>query len=208
MDLCHSYHNCGRAYGHIQDPVGGEYMIRANNLRMTEYQAAIGIAQLKRLDEHTNLRNKNAAYLKSKISQIPGIVPYKLYENVTRASFHFFPFRYLKEEFSNLTRDQFLKALNAEGVPAFAGYKGLLFSMPYLNDAFQSKNYQLMYPKKMLDFNRFVEQNQCPESKLLSNETGVWMSQNLLLGTQSDMDDIYKALEKIHANSAKIKAGM
>jgi dTDP-4-amino-4,6-dideoxygalactose transaminase len=189
----------------MSDPVGGQYMIRGNNLRMTEYQAAIGLAQLKRLDEHTTLRNRNAAYLKSKISGIPGILPYKLYEHVTRAAFHLFPFRYKKEEFSNLSRDQFIRALDAEGIPAWSGYKGLLFSMPYLNDAFQSKNYQLMYPKRMLDFEKFIEQNQCPESERLSNETGIWFSQNLLLGTHSDMDDIYNAIEKIHTNSGKIK---
>lgn len=208
MDRCHSYHNCGRAYGKMSDPIGGQYIIRGNNLRMTEYQAAIGLMQLKRLDEHTTLRNRNAAYLKSKISDIPGILPYRLYDNVTRAAFHLFPFRYKKEEFSNLSRDQFLRALGAEGIPASGGYKGLLFSMPYLNDAFQSKNYQLMYPKRMLDFEKFIEQNHCPESESLSNETGVWISQNLLLGTHSDMDDIYNAIEKIHANSGKIKASL
>jgi perosamine synthetase len=40
----------------------------------------------------------------------------RLYDQVTRASFHFFPFRYIKEEFSNLGRDQFQRALNAEGI--------------------------------------------------------------------------------------------
>lgn len=208
MDRCHSYHNCGRAYGQMPDPVGGQYIIRGNNLRMTEYQAAIGLAQLKRLDEHTTIRNRNAEYLKSKISSIPGINPYRLYDSVTRASFHLFPFRYNKDEFNGLPRDQFFRALHAEGVPASGGYTGLLFSMPYLNDAFQSKNYQKMYPKKMLDFNKFVEKNHCPESEQLSNVTGVWLSQSMLLGTQSDMDDIFKAIEKLHANSAKIVASL
>ena len=208
MDRCHSYHNCGRAYGKMSDPVGGQYIIRGNNLRMTEYQAAIGLAQLKRLDEHTSIRNRNAEYLKSKIKNIPGISPYKLYDNVTRAAFHLFPFRYNKDEFNGLSRDQFFRALRAEGVPASGGYTGLLFSMPYLNDAFQSKNYQKMYPKEMLDFNKFVEQNHCPESERLSNETGAWISQRLLLGTKSDMDDVYRAIEKVHANSEKIKAGI
>lgn len=208
MDRCHSYHNCGRAYGKMVDPVGGQYIIRGNNLRMTEYQAAIGLAQLKRLDEQTTLRNRNAEYLKSKISAIPGITPYKLYDHVTRASFHLFPFRYNAGEFSGLSREQFLKALSAEGIPASGGYSGLLFSMPYLNDAFQSKNYQKMYPKKMLDYGKFVEKNHCPESKRLSLETGVWIFQSLLLGTHSDMDDIYNAIEKIHANSAKIKSAV
>ena len=91
IDRCFSYHNCGRAYGKLVDLVGGQYIIAANNLRMTEYQAAIGLAQMKRLDAHTTIRNENAAYLKSMIKDIPGIIPYKLYDNVTRASFHLFP---------------------------------------------------------------------------------------------------------------------
>jgi perosamine synthetase len=204
MDLCHSYHNCGRPYGKMVDPVGGSYVIRGNNFRMTEYQAAIGLVQLKRLDSETTLRNKNAKYLASRISNIPGIIPYKLYPSVTRAAFHLFPFRYKKEEFNNLPREQFLRALRAEGVPASSGYGGTLNSMPYLNDAFQTKNYKLMYPKKMLDFNRYVERNRCPENDRLCNEEAVWFSQTMLLASSNDMDDIYNAIEKVHKNSGKI----
>jgi len=205
MDRCHSYHNCGRPYGKMPDLVGGSYTIRANNLRMTEYQAAIGLAQLKRLDGHTTTRNENAAYLKSKIKTVPGILPYRLYDNVTRASFHLFPFRYKKEEFQGIPREGFLKALSAEGIPCSPGYGGTLNSMPYLDDAFRSKNYKKMYPKEMLDFNKFVEQNRCPENDRICNEEAVWLSQNMLLGTKADMDDIAMALGKIHQNAGAIK---
>lgn len=208
MDRCHSYHDTGRRYGQMADLVGGSYVIRGNNLRMTEYQAAIGIAQLKRLAGQTDLRGSNAAYLKKRISGIPGILPYKLYGNVTKAAFHLFPFRYKKQEFSGLSRDQFIRALGAEGVPASGGYRGNLNKMPYLDDAFRSKNYQLMYPKRMLDFERFVKENSCPESERLCDEEAVWLSQRMLLGSHSDMDDIYNAIEKIHKNSAAIKARM
>jgi dTDP-4-amino-4,6-dideoxygalactose transaminase len=205
MDRCHSYHNCGRAYGKMVDPVSGSYMIRANNLRMTEYQAAIGLAQLKRLEGHTVTRNENAAYLKSQIKAIPGILPYRLYDNVTRASFHLFPFRYKKEEFQGIPREGFLKALTAEGIPCSGGYGGILNSMPYLDDAFRSKNYRKMYPKEMLDFGKFVEQNKCPENERVCNEEAVWLSQSMLLAGKSDMNDIARAIEKVHKNAAAIK---
>lgn len=206
IDRCHSYHNCGRAYGKMVDLVGGNYIIRANNLRMTEYQAAIGLAQLKRLEGHTVIRNENAAYLKSQIKDIPGIIPYKLYDNVTRASFHLFPFRYKKEQFDGLPREGFLSALNAEGVPCSAGYGGTLNSMPYLDDAFRSKNYKKMYPGEMLDFKKYVEQNKCPENDLICNEEAVWIFQSLLLGSKTDMDDIAKAIAKVQKNAGKINA--
>jgi perosamine synthetase len=208
IDRCHSYHDTGRSVGKADDLVGGTYVRMGNNLRMTEYQAAIGLSQLKRLDQQTTLRNKNAAYLRSKVSGIPGILPYELYSHVTRASFHLFPFRYKMEEFNGLTRPQFLRALSAEGIPCWGGYSGNLNQMPYLKDAFQSKNYKLMYPKRMLDFDRYVEQNRCPNSEALCNGEAVWLSQNMLLGTNSDMDDIYNAIEKVHKNSARIKAGI
>ena len=208
IDKCHSYHDTGRRYGQMADLVGGVYVIRGNNLRMTEYQAAIGLNMLKRLDAQTTQRNRNAAYLSSKLSPIPGILPYKLYPKVTRASFHLFPFRYKKEEFSNLTRPEFLRALRAEGVSGSGGYSGNLNMMPYLDDAFRTKNYQLMYPAEMLDFESYVRRNRCPESERLCDEEAVWFFQSMLLGDHSDMDDIFNAIEKVHKNSAKIKASL
>ena len=208
MDRCHSYHDTGRRYGRMDDLTGGIYVIRGNNLRMTEYQAAIGLAQMKRLDEHTTVRNRNAAYLKSRLSDIPGILPYELYDHVTRAAFHLFAFRYKKEEFSGMTRPEFLRALRAEGVPCSGGYSGNLNMMPYLDEAFRSKNYKNMYPAEELDFERFVAANRCPESERLCSEEAVWLFQSMLLGESSDMDDIFNAIEKIHRNSGKIKASI
>jgi perosamine synthetase len=208
IDKCHSYHDTGRQVGFMNDLVGGVYQMRGNNLRMTEYQAAIGLNQIKRIDKETTLRNQNAGYLKSRLVNIPGILPYELYDHVTRASFHLFPFRYKKSEFSGLTRDEFLRAIAAEGVRGSGGYSGNLNQMPYLNEAFQSKNYQKMYTRRELDFDRYIKNNQCPESERLCDEEAIWFSQRMLLASKSDMDDIYKAVDKVHKNSAKIKAGI
>jgi perosamine synthetase len=202
MDRCYSYHNYGNPYGSVVGDIGAGTILAGTKMRITEYQAAIGLAQLKRLDEQTTVRNENAAYLRSRIRQIPGIIPYKLYENVTRAAFHLFPFRYKKEKFSGLPRAEFIRALEAEGIPCSKGYASLN-KMPYLNNAFQSKNFRKMYPKKMLDFETYLQQNQCPENDIC-NEEAIWLSQNMLLGDEADMNDIYNAIEKIHDNAEKI----
>ncbi|MEZ4900376.1 MAG: DegT/DnrJ/EryC1/StrS family aminotransferase [Spirosomataceae bacterium] len=203
MDRCFSYHNYGNPFGMASGVIGAGTVIQGNKQRLTEYQAAIGIAQLKRLDSQTTIRNKNAAYLKTKMEKTPGIIPYKLYDNVTRAAFHLFPFRYKKAEFKNLSRDIFLKALSAEGIPCSKGY-ATLNNMPYLNDAFQSKNFQKMYPKSELDFKNYVERNHCPQNDQLCNEEAVWFTQNMLLGTHADMDDIANAIEKIYTHADKL----
>jgi len=205
IDKCHSYHNCGRPHGNMAEPVGVSAVMRGNNLRLTEYQAAVGLAQLKRLEGQTDIRNANAAFLKSQIMDIPGIIPYKLYDNVTKAAFHLFPFRYKKDHFDGLSREKFMKALSAEGVPCSSGYSSNLLSMPYLADAFRTKNYRNMYPSEMLDFEKFVEKNHCPVNAQVCEEA-IWIFQSLLLGSQSDMNDIAVAIARIQKNASKIKA--
>ena len=146
MDRCYSYHNYGNPYGTAVGEVGSGTVIAGTKLRITEYQAAIGLAQLKRLEQETVKRGENAVYLSSLIKNIPGITPYRLYDSVTRAAYHLFPFRYNKEAFNGLSRNLFLKALNAEGIKSSGGYAPLN-KMPYLDNAFKSKNFQLMYPR-------------------------------------------------------------
>ena len=203
MDRCYSYHNYGNPYGAVIGEVGAGTAILGTKLRTTEYQAAIGLSQMKRLEEQTTLRSQNADYLKSQISTIPGIEPYKLYDEVTRAVFHLFPFRYKKEEFSDLPRADFLRALRAEGIPASNGYMPLN-KMPYISHALKTKNFQLMYPPEMLDYNTYMEQNQCPLNDQLCEEA-VWISQSMMLADKSDMDDIAAAIDKIQKNADKIK---
>jgi dTDP-4-amino-4,6-dideoxygalactose transaminase len=203
MDRCYSFHNYGNAYGTMVGEVGAGTVIAGTKLRMAEYQAAIGLAQLKRLEEQTTKRNENAAYLRAQIKKTPGILPYKFNDKVTRAAFHLFPFRYKKEEFKDLSRGEFLKALGAEGIPASSGYTPLN-KMPYLENAFKSKNFQLMHPAELLDYKKYMERNECPVNDILCEEA-VWFGQNMLLAEKSDMDDIATAIGRIYKNADKIK---
>lgn len=205
MDRCYCYHNFGMPHGSIGSKDGSQFVRLGSKVRWSEYQAAVGLAQLKRLEAQTSTRNENASYLRSRLEKIPGIVPHKLYVNATRAAYHLFPFRHQKQEFQGLSRTGFLRALRAEGIPCTEGYAAGLNKAPYLKDAFESKNFRLMYPKEMLDFDRYVEQNPCPRNDQLCEET-VWLSQNLLLGKISDMDDIVRAIEKIHEKAEAIRA--
>jgi dTDP-4-amino-4,6-dideoxygalactose transaminase len=204
MDRCFSYHNYGNPYGSTAGQIGAGTVMIGTKLRITEYQAAIGLAQLERLEEQTAARNENAGYLKSLIGKIPGIVPYKLYKNVTKAAFHLFPFLYRKEDFKELSRNKFMEALHAEGVPCSGGYSELN-KMPYLKNAFESKYYRKFYPKERLDYNQYAEENRCPLNEKLCNEQAVWIPQNILLGSKSDMNRIASAIEKIYNNAEQIK---
>jgi dTDP-4-amino-4,6-dideoxygalactose transaminase len=199
MDICHSYHNFGRPHGESMLSLSG-YVRLGSKCRMTEFQAAILLAQMKRLEAQTQRRGKNAAYLTSRIKQIPGIIPHKLYDGVTRAAYHIYPFRYDPQRFGGVTRDKFIKALRAEGIPCSSGY-GPINKDPFFEHTLNSPNFQKTYSKKRLDVCR--QQNQCPDNEKLCREA-VWLYQNALLGTKDDMNDIADAIEKIYENRDKL----
>jgi len=203
MDRCYSYHNYGNPYGSVVGQVNAGTLIPGTKLRLTEYQAAIGLGQLKRLAGETEKRNANAAYLRSRIGKIPGVIPYNLYDNVTKAAFHLFPFRYEQSGFKGLSRAAFIKAMEAEGIPCSEGYAPLN-KMPYLQEAFHSKNYKRMYSAAELDINAFNERNVCSLNDKLCNEEAIWFYQSMLLAEKADMDDIVNAIEKIHANADRL----
>jgi len=202
---CYSYHNLGYPHGAVSGTANRGPVRYGNKLRLTEYQAAIGLAQLSRLESQTKTRTDNAEYLKVKLKQLPGILPIEAYPEVTRGVYHLFPFRYKKEAFKELSRDAFMNALNAEGVPCYEGYTPLN-KMPFLKDTFKTKNFVKTYSKKRLDYSRYMEQNRCPQNDILCNEEAVWFSQYLFLTGKPEMDAIYSAIEKIHANAEKIKS--
>jgi dTDP-4-amino-4,6-dideoxygalactose transaminase len=204
IDKCYSFHNVGFPHGTVIGGVGAGSVMLGTKLRLTEYQAAIGLAQLGVLDEQTTMRNENAKYLRDQIKGIPGIKPYKLYKNVTRAAFHMFCFRYDEKEFKGLSRDKFLKALSAEGIPNLSGYAPFLNKQPYLQQAFNTKNFKKMYTAEELDFTKYSERNECPENDKLCMES-VWLQQNMLLAEKKDLDHVADAIDRIRKNAEAIK---
>lgn len=200
MDKCYSYHDFGRGYGNVGQVEGTGFRIMGNKCRMAEYQAAILLAQMKRLEQQTQTRNENAKYLTSRIKDIPGIIPHRLYDGVTRAAYHLYPFRYKKEHFANAPRSKFLAALKAEGIPSSSGYNRVNKNA-FFENALKTKNFRKAYSKERLD--RCRQLNHCPDGDRLSDEA-VWLFQSLLLGTKRDMDDIADAIQKIYENREKL----
>ena len=171
--------------------------LRGANLRMTEFQAALLLAQMRRVEEQSKTREQNAAYLTKMLGEIPGIMPAKMYEGCTRNAYHLYMFRYDSEQFSGLSRAKFMKAMGAEGIPCSGGYSPLN-KEKFLLAAIRSKAYQRIYPKELLD--SWVERNACPENDRLCQEA-VWFTQTMFLGPRSDMDHIVAAVRKIKAHA-------
>jgi dTDP-4-amino-4,6-dideoxygalactose transaminase len=193
MERVFAFHN----HGHTRK---GRRIVGGANLRMTEFQAALLLQQLARLEEQTRTREENAGYLTKLLQEVPGIQPAKQYPGCTRNVYHLYMFRYDPRQFAGVPRGLFLKALRAEGIPCSSGYTPLN-KEAYLRTTLDSKAYQSIYPKRRLE--AYWKNNQCPETDRLCEEA-VWLTQNVLLGKRSDMDDIAGAVRKIHGQAGAL----
>ena len=192
-ESCRSIHNCGRMAG----GVWYEHHLMSANYRLGEFQGAVLNAQLDRLEDQTRTRDRNGRALAARLSRIPGIYPQKTPAEVTRHSFHLFLFRVDPAVFG-APRAAVLKALAAEGIPVSGGYPLPLYRQPlFLNQAFGP---YLGNARKSLDFGRV----RCPNCETICNEQGAWLEQSLFLGPESDIDDIARAFEKVHAQRAAL----
>jgi dTDP-4-amino-4,6-dideoxygalactose transaminase len=178
-----------------------ENPIRGSNRRMTEVQAGLLLSQMGRAREDADRRLENALYLDSKLKEIPGIIPYKLSDGATRSAYHMYPFRYKKEFFDGLTRQQFMTALRAEGIPCYSAY-GKQYFDGLIEEAISSRGYKRLFSAERL--NRYREElHHLPDNDQLTEE-GVALFQFMLLAGRSDMDDIVNAVHKIYENRKQL----
>ena len=95
--------------------------------------------------------------------------------------------RYLKEEFNNISRELFFKAMQAEGVFTYKGwsplYKEPLFSInPKEYPWLEGRNYGDLFHSG---------------TEIIAEEQAVWLRQNHLLGSSDDLKDVVDAFEKV-----------
>jgi dTDP-4-amino-4,6-dideoxygalactose transaminase len=184
-----SFHDAGRSHGLA--PEG--YIMNGANLRMTDFQAAILLGQLTRLEQQSRVREANARYLTSLLSEIPGIAPARMYDGATRNAYHLYMFRYNPGKFGGLPREKFLKALSAEGIPCSGGYSPLN-KEPFLESTLGSRTWKRLYSEA--DLRSWRDRSECPRNDQLCAEA-VWFTQNMLIGAREDMDQIAEAIRKI-----------
>lgn len=179
---CWSLHNVGR----VPDGAWYQHEILGWNLRLPEWEGAILLAQLERLPEHMPIREANARYLTAGLAEVDGIAPRPDDPRVTSDARHLFIMRYDAAAFGGRSRDEFVAALQAEGItPATAGYVPLTRS-PAVRRTLET----LFGPEGVAALPT------CPVAERAAREA-VWLTQQTLLGDERDMDSIVDAILKI-----------
>ncbi len=181
-ERCFSYKNCGRIRKETSQNVLGW------NYRMTEFQAAILLAQLERFDEINARKTENAKYLSQKLSQIEGIEPMKNDPRVTRQTYYCYICRYDSSQFKDVSIRRIREALTKEGILHWGLY-GPVYKSPLW--AVNEKE----FPFVNIDYNK----TRCPVADA-SDEKTLSFPHYVLGGTKKDMDDIVEAIVKVKKN--------
>jgi perosamine synthetase len=170
------------------------------NYRMTEIEAAIGIEQLRKLDELIGQRLINVRLLNDAIGSLPGFTPQPYVDDTSLHTYYIQPFKYDKDVLG-VHRDEFVVAIKAEiptskmreAAPLIgAGYVKPLYLQPiyqqraafaFTNDKFRSE----------VDYSKGI----CPVTERMHFEeliTTEFMRPGM---TRKDIDDVIKAFEKV-----------
>ncbi len=99
------------------------------NYRMTNVQAAIGLAQLEQIDSLSGARIKNAKYYNERLSEVPGITT-PVEEDYAKNVYWMYGILINKEEFG-ISRDELMLRLKEQGIDSRYFFKPL-HSQPLL----------------------------------------------------------------------------
>ncbi|MCC6145905.1 MAG: DegT/DnrJ/EryC1/StrS family aminotransferase [Candidatus Hydrogenedentes bacterium] len=175
-DLCRSLTHSGRVM------VNGnlEFHYAGTNARITEIQAAMLCGQLDRLEPQTQRRLETAPLLDAALETIDGLTPQPGDVRITRRAYHLYCIRF-DAEAVGCTREQFIAACVAEGLPLRAGYTLPLYDQPLFQEC-RDYDYSLC---------------NCPVTEDLCASGGMWLPHALLLGNDEDIQDIIAILRKV-----------
>lgn len=110
---------------YLHDEVGYNY-------RMTNLQAALGVAQLEQLEDFINIKTNNYKFYKEQIANIKGLSLLKFNKN-TRPNYWFYSLVINKDEYG-LDRDEVLTKLNSKNIQTRPIWGLIHHQKPYINN--------------------------------------------------------------------------
>ena len=181
----------GRSSAYTSQTLSGNY-------RLSEFQAAVLLAQMERFPEQDRRRQANARRLSRGLSEVPGIRPVRREGPDSKHGYYYFLIQYDPEVFGLRTPDQLAALLKAEGIPFHPGDQAPTYRHP----VFQPENLAGWLWPEVLDRYRRAWKGEglhLPAVEAACRSTLI-LRHNVLLAEPEDMDDIVEALWKVQKN--------
>lgn len=155
------------------------------NLRLTNLNASLLIAQLSRIEQQMSLRERNAALLSQLLQNVEGIQVLKRDSRITRHAWHLYGLRLLPQLTDKLeSHSQFVERVVAEGIPLGVGYPEALH-----------KNQAIL--NEIKDLTGTEREYDCPVAERLCRIEAVRLYQNVLLADEKAIYDIADGIKKV-----------
>jgi dTDP-4-amino-4,6-dideoxygalactose transaminase len=175
-----------------------EHFTLGSNYRMTGFQAAVLCEQLRRLPDQLRIRTENVQYFRERLDTLRGVSLAKNDARVGHHTYYLVTLRYDPAFFGGVERDVMIKAMQAEGIPVQPTYPYPLYRNPLFRDnalpPCRCGSWQIRQHYESLDLEH--AEHVCKD--------GVWLEQNLFLGSRSDIEDVLTAFEKIRKCSTSL----
>ena len=204
----YSLRNCGRPYEAnpvvfgLKKPAELSTALQSGNYRVTEWQAAILLGGLRRLDKQVKGRDKNAIYLNSQLAEISGVLPMRRRKEVTQQGYFNFSFRIDPKELK-VTNAQFCAAINAElalGNAFEAPYEPLNMCGLYKPRTKHRHKLDTAYWKAINP-----KRHKLPVCVEAHTKSGLTIHHQLLMNSKKDMDEVAAAVKKVVDNIDELR---
>ncbi|MGH7959018.1 MAG: DegT/DnrJ/EryC1/StrS family aminotransferase [Opitutaceae bacterium] len=186
--------------GHGRFKHDGGFTANGGNFRMTQFQGALLLQQLKRLNEQARQRESNVATLDALLPQIEGIRPKKRLKGTTRHGAFAYVFDYDPGKFAGMDKTTLRKAVAAEGVPIDEGYTALN-KEPWVERFLSARGFRRIYGEPRLK--QWRDENQLPANDRMITTT-FRLKQTVLLAEPDEMQNIAAALHRVQRHAADI----
>lgn len=192
LEAARSYANCGRVPG----AWFYRHVLLGGNDRMTEWQAAVLLAQLERFPEQQARRNANAQWLNTELAKIPGVVPQARDPRTTSQGNYCYVVM-IDPEVVGASREQVRLALAAEGIP-------LTMSYPPLHHLEVVTAADGLAPRYRTPGH--VRAGALPVTERLA-DTSLWCKTAVLMGERADAQHVVDAVAKVVAHAEELHRG-
>ena len=187
-EICRSL----REHGRRRDKPWYYHELLGWNYRMTELQAAILRAQLRRLPKVTEERRRNAELLSKLLSEFDFISPPYTAPYIKHA-YHLYLVDY-NPEILGVDKLTLARVVQAEGIPLSEGYCWPVYENPVFSDPAKRPKIPFAVIDREVEYRRGL----CPVAEKLCYETGMWLPGYVLNAPRRELEDVARVLEKVY----------